>query len=78
MLTKQDLMTTKDFTNVQCAHRLLPGTRQVGSLALPNTMQHVLGNCLQCDSDSLFELLSMCSKKGDINQALHISPEKKL
>ena len=25
----------KDFTNVHCAHRLLPGTRQVVSLAPP-------------------------------------------
>jgi len=30
---------------------------------LPNTMQHVLGNCLQCDSDFLFELVYICRKR---------------
>ena len=27
-------------------------------------MQHVLGNCLQCNSDSLFELVYICRKRG--------------
>ena len=43
MLTKQDLMTIKDFTNIQYACRLLPGTRQVGSLALPKHDAACLG-----------------------------------
>jgi len=42
-------------------------------------MQHVLGNSIQCDSGSLFELVYICRKRGGgINQALHISPEEKI
>ena len=45
---------------------------------LPSMMQHVLCNCLQCDSDSLFELVYICRKREDINQTLYIFPEKKI
>ena len=45
---------------------------------LSSTMQLVLGNCLPCDSDFLFELVYICRKRGDINQALYIFPEKKI
>ena len=41
----------KDFTNVQYAHRLLPGTRQVGSLAPPIHDAACLGQMSPCDSD---------------------------
>ena len=44
-----------------------PGYAYAVVKLLPNTMQHVLGNCFQCDSDSLFELVYICRKRGDIN-----------
>ena len=65
----------KDFTNVQCAHRLLPGTRQMGSLAPPK--HDAMGSCLQCDSDSLVELVYIGRKRGGHKpRSSHIPKEK--
>ena len=67
----------KDFTNVQCAHRLLHGTRQVCSLAPTRHAAAYLAQQLQCGCDSLFELVYICRKRGGINQTLHISLKEK-
>ena len=44
----------------------------------PNTLQHVLGNGLQCGCDFLLKFPQVCWKMGDTLHSLHIAPKKKI